>query len=246
MERAANQQKATISGLKTRTIDLTQSNKNDEQLVELLHLKEELLDEKDREALEMKERITKLETDNEASERLHASQERSTSTMRAKIKRLMKVEAKCLNILDTHYGGNIEKMNAYMRTNLISAECSDTLVQRWNAINTFRLDEESMFLLTKLLSSQRIFKSRDMLIDFLKTTLDFEIVHENTNEETLTMAPKKKDPNHHQFLRTPENPKKLRSKPKPLTFEESYKQHLSIKRPQTKMVIMIGTSTHIL
>ena len=53
-----------------------------------------------------------------------------------------------------------------------------------------------MFLLTKLLSSQRIIKSRVMLIDFLKTTLDFEIVPENTNKETLTMSngPKKEGP----------------------------------------------------
>ena len=85
MERAANQQKATITGLRTRTVDQTQSNKTDEQLVELLHLKEILLGEKDKEALEMKERITKFETDSEASERLHASQERSTSTMRTEI-----------------------------------------------------------------------------------------------------------------------------------------------------------------
>ena len=129
-----------------------------------------------------------------------------------------------------------------MKTNLISAECSDTLVQRWNSINTFRLDEESMFLLTKLLSSQRIIKSRVMLIEFLKTTLDFEIVP----EEKLTMAPKKNDPNHHQLLKTPENPKKTRSSQKPQTFEQSYKQHLSFQSPTNKNGSMIGTSTMIL
>ena len=108
-------------------------------------------------------------------------------------------------------------MNAFMKTNLISAECSGTLVQRWNSINTFRLDEESMFLLTKLLSSQRIIKSRIMLIELLKTTLDFEVVPEHINEDKLMMAPKK-DPNHHQLLKTPENPKKTKSSQKPQTL----------------------------
>ena len=45
MERTANQLKATISGLRTHTDDQTQSNKTEERLVELLHLKEILLDE---------------------------------------------------------------------------------------------------------------------------------------------------------------------------------------------------------
>ena len=91
-------------------------------------MNEELLDEKDKEALELKERITKFETDGEAFENLQASQDRSMSTMRTEIKRLKKVEAEYLNMLDTHYGGSIEKMNAYMRTTLISADCSDTLL----------------------------------------------------------------------------------------------------------------------
>ena len=74
-------------------------------MVELLHLKEVLLDGKDKEALELKERISKFETDSEASERLQASHEKSAGTMRTEIQRLLKVEAEYLNILDTHHGG---------------------------------------------------------------------------------------------------------------------------------------------
>ena len=49
-----------------------------------------------------------------------------------------------------------------------------------------------------------------MLIDFLKSTLDFEIVPENHDEEVGTMAPKKKETNYHHMLRTPGNTKGAR------------------------------------
>ena len=71
----------------------------------------------------MKERITKLEMDKETSDKLKASHKRSVCTMKAELRRLMKIEAEYLKMLDTHYGGKIEKINAFMRTNLISAEC---------------------------------------------------------------------------------------------------------------------------
>ena len=88
---------------------------------------------------------------------------------------------------------------------MIRADCSDTLIERWNSINTFCLDETSMFLLCKLLSSQRLIKSRKMLIDFLKSTLNIEDVSASINEDKYMMAPKK-DPNYQQVMRTPENP----------------------------------------
>jgi hypothetical protein len=48
------------------------------------------------------------------------------------------------------------------------------------------------------------------------------------------MAPKKKEPNHHQLLRTPENPKRTRSRREPQTYEQSYKQHLSFQSHTNK------------
>ena len=135
--------------------------------------------------------------------------------MRAEIKRLSKIEAEYLAMLDSHHGGSAEKMRSFMRTTLISADCPETLVQRWKALNNFRLDEESMFLLTKLLCSERIIKSRAMLIDFLKSTLDFEVVPENHNDEVSIMAPKKKDQNHHQLLRKLRVQEEIRQDPTP-------------------------------
>ena len=52
----------------------------------------------------MKERITKLEMDKAASDKLQAAHGRSASTMKAELKRLMKIEAEYLQMLDTHYG----------------------------------------------------------------------------------------------------------------------------------------------
>ena len=147
--------------------------------------------------------------------------------MRAEIKRLSKIEAEYLAMLDTHHGGSAEKMRSFMRTTLISADCPETLVQRWKALNNFRLDEESMFLLTKLLCSERIIKSRAMLIDFLKSTLDFEVVPEKHNDEVSIMAPKKKNQNHHQLIRTPDKIKSSRrNKTGTQAYELAYKQHL--------------------
>ena len=67
-----------------------------------------------------------------------------------------------------------------------------------------------------------------MLRDFLKSTLDFDIVPENHDEEVGTMAPKKKETNHQHMLRTPDNTKGARrSRRGAQTYEQSYRQHLS-------------------
>ena len=60
MERAAQQMEAKILGFEARADDNEQSSRTEEQMVELLHLREVMLDGKDKEALELKERITKL------------------------------------------------------------------------------------------------------------------------------------------------------------------------------------------
>ena len=122
-----------------------ESNGSDAQMEELLNLKEELLEEKDKELLESKEKITNLGKKNIASNNLVAAHERSSGTIRTEIKRLQKVEAEYLHYLDDHFGGKEEKMHAFMRTNLIREDCADKLIQRWESINIFRLDESSMF-----------------------------------------------------------------------------------------------------
>ena len=122
-----------------------ESNGSDAQMEELLNLKEELLEEKDKELLESKEKITNLGKKNMASNNLVAAHERSSGTIRTEIKRLQKVEAEYLHYLDDHFGGKEEKMHAFMRTNLIREDCADKLIQRWESINIFRLDESSMF-----------------------------------------------------------------------------------------------------
>ena len=81
MERVNDQQKATISGLRMRAGELAQANPSDAQLEELLDLKEEQLEEKDKEILETKEKITNLEMEKMAYNKLVAAHERSSSTM---------------------------------------------------------------------------------------------------------------------------------------------------------------------
>ena len=75
MERAAQQMEAKILGFEACADDNEQSSRTEEQMVELLHLREVLLDGKEKEALELKERIKKLEADSEGSERLQVSHE---------------------------------------------------------------------------------------------------------------------------------------------------------------------------
>ena len=214
MERVKDQQNATISGLKLRAAELAQANPSDAQLEELLDYKEEQMGDKDTEIIETKEKVTKLEMEILASNKLVVEQERSSSTMEADMNRLLKIEAEYLNLLDTDFGGKEEKMNSYMRTNLIRADCPEILIDRWNSINTFRLDESTMFLLCKLLSSQRLIKSRKMLIDFLTSTLNIEDVSASINDDKYMMVPRK-EPNYQQVMRTPENPQNSKPKKKP-------------------------------
>ena len=169
METEAKLLEARISGYEARANDNELPSRNEEQLAELLHLREVLLDGKEKEVQGLKEKIKELETEKEGSERLQLSHERGASTMRNEIKHLSKVEAEYFGMIESHHGGSAEKMRAFMRTTTISADCPETLVQRWKALNNFRLDEENMFLLTKLICSERIIKSRAMLIDFLKS-----------------------------------------------------------------------------
>ena len=74
-------------------------------------------------------------------------------------------------------------MGAFMRTTTISADCPKVLLQRWRALNNFKLDEENMLLLTKLICSERIIKSCALLIDFLKSTLDSQDVDERRAQD---------------------------------------------------------------
>ena len=63
-----------------------------------------------------------LEKDLTASKKLVATQTRSASTTKVELMRLLKVEAEYLNLMETHFGGKVEKMNSFMTTNLVRAE----------------------------------------------------------------------------------------------------------------------------
>ena len=84
-----------------------------------------------------------------------------------------------------------------------------------------------MLLLTKLICSERVIKSRALLINFIRSTLDFNVVEEeNLQDGANLMVPTKKDKNHrHQMLKTPvKNPRKSKADPK--AYELAYRQHI--------------------
>lgn len=188
VEREAKLLEARISGYEARANDNELPSRNEEQLAELLYLHEVLLDGKEKEVQGLKEKIKELETEKEGSERLQLSHERGASTMRSEIKRLSKVEAQYFGMMESHHGGSAEKFRAFMRTTTLSADCPEAVVQRWRDLNNFKLDEENMLLLTKLICSERVMKSRALLIDFIRSTLDFEVVEENHQDGANSMT----------------------------------------------------------
>jgi hypothetical protein len=126
--------------------------------------------------------------------------------------------------LESHHGGSEEKFRAFMRTITLSADCPEIVVKRWRDLNNFKFDEDNMLLLTKLICSERVIKSRALLIDFIKSTLDFEVVEEeNLQDGANLMAPTKKGKNHrYQMLKTPvKNPRKIKADPK--AYELAYR-----------------------
>ena len=74
MEREAQLLEARISGYVARANDNELPSRNEEQLAELLHLREVLLDGKEKEAQGLKERIKELETEREGSENFHMNE----------------------------------------------------------------------------------------------------------------------------------------------------------------------------
>jgi hypothetical protein len=77
-----------------------------------------------------------------------------------------------------------------------------------------------MFQLTKLLLSQLLIKSRQMMLEFLKTTLCDEEVHSSDNGAKYMSAPKKHE-NYQPPMRTPENQKRKKAIKNPLYFEHN-------------------------
>ena len=194
----------------------------------LLQIREALLEGKEREVQELRVTIRELENKKEGTDRLQLSHERGTNSMRGEIKRLAKVEAEYLGMMDRYHGGSVEKAKAFMHTTALSADCSEIIVKRWRDLNSWRLDEDNMLLLSKLICSERIVQSRALLIDFLRSTLNFDVVEEAEQDETNPMAPRKNDQNHrHLLLQTPEKIKKSKKKqPGPRVFEMAYKQSI--------------------
>ena len=131
MERLKDQQNATISGLKLRAEELAQANPSDAKLEEILEYKEEQIEAKEKEITENKAKMDLI-----ASNKLVASQVRSASTTKVELMRRLKVEAEYLNLMETHFGGKVEKMNSFMTTNLVRAECPEIIIDRWNSIDT--------------------------------------------------------------------------------------------------------------
>ena len=84
--------------------------------------------------MRMTPRVKYLKKELAASRKLVATKTKSFNTTMVELQRLLKIEAKHLNLMMTHFGGAEEKMNSYMRTNLVRADFPEIVIDRWHSI----------------------------------------------------------------------------------------------------------------
>ena len=140
--------------------------------------------------------------------------------------RLNLADVRYQSLLDNHHGGSLKKYQQFMKTVKLSEDCSDMVIERWRKLNSWRLDEGDMLLLTKLIVSERVIRSRAMLVDFLKSSLEFEPTIEELGEVPSAPIKKEKDDSN-LLLTTPEKvPKRKKNSQNPSAYQDAYKRRL--------------------
>ena len=175
--------KAKLSGAEAKEDDKSSEPNPKQQLGDKVTLRNEIETHK--------VRIEALESNAEEDQRTITTLERAISTQKKEVKRLNLADVKYRDLLETHHGGSIRKCQEFMKNANLAADCSDQVIERWRKLNSWKLDEGDMLLLTKLIVSERVIKSRALLVDFLKSSLEFE-PNEGEIDETPNAPSKKK------------------------------------------------------
>ena len=154
LERSSGQKDAKIAGLTLRVEEGIHNSSRDEMLEELLESKEKLLEDKLEELAIYKTKTEALGTELSTVKRHLASSTRAVASTKQEFQRLNKIDAAYSKLLEDHFGGKEGKMESIMRTTRLMQDCSDTVKERWERLNSFKFDEEAMTQLTLLLSSK--------------------------------------------------------------------------------------------
>ena len=188
-----------------------------------------------------KVRIEVLESDAEADKRTIATLERAVSVHKTETKRLTLADIKYKELLEVHHGGSLKKYHEFMKTANLVEDCPTEVVTRWRKLNSWRLDERDMLLLTKLIVSERVVRSKAIIIDYLKMSLEFK-PNEDELDETPKAPVKKEQDDTIFLLKTPEKiPRKKKPSQNPSAYQEAYKKHLLLTHEtnQTDMYELI-------
>ena len=173
-----------------------------------------------------KARIEVLESDAKEDQRTITTLERALSVHKKEVKRLTLADVKYKDLLEVHHGGSLRKHQEFMKTANLAEDCSTEVVTRWRKLNSWRLDERDMLLLTKLIVSERVIRSKAIIIDFLKMSLEFE-PNEGEIDETPNAPVKKEKADVNFLLITPEKlPKKKKPNQNPSAYQDAYNKHI--------------------
>jgi hypothetical protein len=225
-ERELRVLEAKVSGLEARGQVGGSPRINESQLREQVNL-QEILQQTSQNELEIcKNRIKVFEDEKDADQRLIKGLERGAATMKKELQRLNKADVQYQSLLDIHHGGSLRKYQNFMKTTDLSIECPDVVVERWRKINSYRYDECTMVLLTKLIISERVLKSKALLMDYLKSTLDFE-PNDDKYHGNLRAPVKKEKENSNLLMMTPEKvPRRRKGSQNPSAYQDAYRRHL--------------------
>ena len=225
-ERELRVLEAKVSGLEARGQVGGSPRINESQLREQVNL-QEILQQTSQNELEIcKNRIKVFEDEKDGDQRLIKGLERGAATMKKELQRLNKADVQYQSLLDIHHGGSLRKYQNFMKTAELSADCPDVVVERWRKLNSYSYDEGTMVLLTKLIISERVLKSKALLMDYIKSTLDFE-PNDDEYHGHLRAPVKKEKESSNLLLMTPEKaPRRRKGSQNPLAYQDAYKRHL--------------------
>ena len=217
---------AKLSGLEAREQVGKSPTTNESQLRDKIKLQETLHLNSQKELEICRGRIEILEVEKDGDQRIIKALERGATTMKKELNRLNIADVRYQSLLDVHHGGSKRKYETFMKTVNLSADCPDVVVERWRKLNSWSLDEDAMLLLTKLIISERVLKSKALLVDYLKSTLDFEPTAEEIGGIPNAPVKKEKDDSN-LLLMTPEKiPKRKKTSQNPSAYQDAYKRHL--------------------
>ena len=137
--------KARLSGNEARDHDGSTPTNSESRLRDKVKLQNELD--------LCKGRIEVLEADKEGDQRIIKSLERSIATLKQELAKLNLADVKYESLLEKHHGGSLKRYQEFMQTENLPADCSDLVIERWRKLNSWKLDEGDMLLLTKLIVS---------------------------------------------------------------------------------------------